>query len=302
MRIANHLGMILGLLLGLGSPVGTGWAQTAGVAITPYQILTLSGDALGTTRINNSGVVALYGQGTAFLLKNQELSPVSLPVDAGLVYALGLNDSGDIVGEYFDPGFFAHAFAIVRGRFQSLSVPGVRRLSPHDINQQRVIVGSAEAQGEALKAFVLKGDEYTFFRCPGVVGYTVALGINRNGDIAGTCGNFPDEVGFVYRDGTFTFINYPGATSTQLFDINASGDLVGRATLGPGYSVPFLYRNGVFHDLSFPGLTNPDVTTTVHSINDLGVTVGDVFTVHRLEGGGFDFGRFSFIRDTRGLE
>jgi hypothetical protein len=38
--------------------------------------------------------------------------------------------------------------------------------------------------------------------------------------------------GFVLRDGSYTPIDFPGATATRAFGINARGDIVGNYVLG----------------------------------------------------------------------
>lgn len=235
----------------------TGFGQVSGYASRNSDVFTLPRGS-SPSSINNTGAILASGNGSGFLVKNGELTPIRPPVaDVGFVYPNGMNDAGDIVGEYRDAGNNGpFAFAIVSGVFLSLSEPGGRRLFPQDINHRRVIVGGADRPGERQVGFILRDGQFTFVQCPGINEATMFTAINRDGTIGGYCFGGPTR-GFIYRNGTFTFVHYPGSTGTRVSDINANGDLAGDAEVpdplrGPK-RVAFLYRNGVFHDVSFPG-------------------------------------------------
>jgi len=68
---------------------------------------------------------------------------------------------------------------------------------------------------------------------------------------------------------TYSTIDYPGATATFAYGVNATGDVVG------GYTASFvnhgfLLKNGVYTSVDFPGA----YTTTASAINDSGDIVG----------------------------
>src|SRR5262249_22991095 len=68
---------------------------------------------------------------------------------------------------------------------------------------------------------------------------------------------------------SFTTIDVPGATATQAFGINESGQIVGTYVAGPiGHS--FLLSEGIFTTIEVPGATS--ITAT--GINDSGQIVG----------------------------
>ncbi|MCC6368634.1 MAG: hypothetical protein IT165_34350 [Bryobacterales bacterium] len=277
------------------------FGQAPGFDINHCQIFTLP--ALQASRITNTGEILGQGQGSAFLIRNGVISPVALPVaGVGAVYANGMNESGDIVGEYRDAGNVARPFVIIQETFQTLSDEDGRTPVPADINQQRVITGAARKQGQYDIGFIRKYGNYAYFQCD-PDGHTNPWGINHNGDVAGICGTYTNLRGFVYHNGAFLFVTYPGAARTRVWDINTNGDLVGDAIFedpqGRTWAKAFLWRNGVFHDLSFPGVRQ----SLARSINDQGDVLGNVTIVHNDNAGSLlELGSFNFVRDTRHLK
>jgi probable HAF family extracellular repeat protein len=108
---------------------------------------------------------------------------------------------------------------------------------------------------------------------------TAAYGINGNGVIVGGfCPTrpacpiglaFTADHGFIDDNGVFSQLDFPGATETTAFGINASGTIVGIYTNGT-IQHSFIYQNAVYTDLNYPGANWTDAT----AINDLGVVVG----------------------------
>lgn len=73
----------------------------------------------------------------------------------------------------------------------------------------------------------------------------------------------------VVAQGTYTQIDYPGATLTQVMGIDGAGDVIGNYSTGR-VSQGFLLSNGVFTAIAYPGAAYTDVT----GINDVGQIVG----------------------------
>ena len=107
--------------------------------------------------------------------------------DAVLTSAIGLNDHGDVVGVYID---------------------GV------DFNEH---------------GFVLSKGVYTTLDAPGAVGVTVAQGINNAGEVVGYATDKDgNDFGFTLsKKGVYETIDVPGAVWTDVYSINADGDIVG---------------------------------------------------------------------------
>jgi uncharacterized membrane protein len=92
--------------------------------------------------------------------------------------------------------------------------------------------------------------------------------------------------GFLLRDGKFTTIDNPnggdgppgplGNQGTTLYDINASGDIVGRYINSDNITHSFLFRHGVFDPVDDPDAgTATGQGTQADGINDKGDIVGD---------------------------
>ncbi len=58
--------------------------------------------------------------------------------------------------------------------------------------------------------------------------------------------------GFIFANGGYTTVDYPGAAATYLGGLNDSGTIVGSAVLNNDYS-GFLYNQGTFSLLNYPG-------------------------------------------------
>jgi len=110
---------------------------------------------------------------------------------------------------------------------------------------------------------------------PGVSLTTAA--INNHGDVAGfyaTSGGKTDAF-LKYADGRFLTLAVHGASMTQAFGINDSGEVVGTYTVGTG-------NNAVMHGFTWRaghGLTTVDDphgvgATTINGVNDRGDLVG----------------------------
>src|ERR1019366_8662024 len=111
-------------------------------------------------------------------------------------------------------------------------------------------------------------------------GNTEAVGINNNGVISGlyyTSSSGP--YGFIYDNGTFTELSYPGSPSADGQGINNHDDVVG--FYGNYYS--FVYANGGYTSFGYPGAE----VTFGHGINDSGLIAGHYQLVNAGEPYGF---------------
>jgi probable HAF family extracellular repeat protein len=98
----------------------------------------------------------------------------------------------------------------------------------------------------------------------------VPLCINNSNVIVGRYTDPDNTHGFIYKNGVFTTVDFPGADSTEAKGINDSGDVVGIYSLPAGNRPGFLLHQGVFTTIDFPG----SAFTLVNGINNAGTIVG----------------------------
>jgi uncharacterized membrane protein len=223
--------------------------------------------------------------------------------------ALGINDSGQIVGTYdlSSPGPGNQAFLLSGGVYTPIpGRPGSNFVFAHGINNSGQIVGEDDPNGVNGDAFLLSGGVYTSIAPSGAV-FSFGEGINNNGDIVGSYSTNVTGQSFLLSGGTLTtvpvplatgindsgqivgaanafsafllsggvFTNIPGPPGSILVDaagINNEGQIVGAYEVG-SYGSPmhgFLLSGGVYTTIDFPGSTE----TLISGINDNGQMVG----------------------------
>jgi VCBS repeat-containing protein len=187
--------------------------------------------------------------------------------------AQGINDSGQIVGNYNDSGGDSHGFLLTGTTYQLLNDPQSASSTWADgINDAGEVVGSyLDASG--LSHGFLYGGGYTPINDPQGTGGTSANGINAAGEIVG---NYVDSLGashgFTYSNGTYTTLDDPlGVGGTFANGVNDAGEVVGSYLDGNGISHGFLYSGGTYTTLDDPLGADG---TTADGINDVGAIVG----------------------------
>ena len=75
-----------------------------------------------------------------FLLDRGRFTRIDVP-GAAQTQAIGINDRGQVVGEYLDADGMVHGFLWDKGRFTTIDVPGATGASSTDINDRGQIVG-----------------------------------------------------------------------------------------------------------------------------------------------------------------
>jgi uncharacterized membrane protein len=190
----------------------------------------------------------------------------------------GINDSGEIVGEWEDSSGYGHSFQLKGGAFTTIDPPGSNSSVAAGINKAGDIVGtwSADDFDYTCHGYLLSKGGYTTIDYPGDV-CTYINGINNAGEMAGwyyftsTTGN-----GFVYSGSSFTTLNYPGGyTYNGVLNINDDGLVMGGyGTNGYPYVFQhcYLYQSGTFTTCDPP--FGPPAQTISSHLNDSGIVVG----------------------------
>ncbi|MBO0684002.1 MAG: hypothetical protein J2P45_12650, partial [Candidatus Dormibacteraeota bacterium] len=157
--------------------------------------------------------------------------------DATYTEAHGINDRGQVVGEYGDTAGAVHGFRWEQGRFTSIDVPGSSCTSASGINDEAQVVGVRTGPCDSPQipadGFLLSGGAFATFDVAGGP-VTDARGINDQGMVVG--GTYSDLVnfvgahGFLLADGVqgpVTPVDVPGAPRTLALGINDRGQVVG---------------------------------------------------------------------------
>ena len=194
----------------------------------------------------------------------------------GVVHATGINNAGQIVGNYPDSagthGFIRSADGQTVTTFdQPFSRGGGDKPTfAAAINDKGEIVGSNGAVGWLRSA---DGSAYSPIQVPGA-SYTTPTGINNSGQIVGTyqIGSGAPHGFLRNADGTYTTFDVPGSASgTRAAAINNNGVIVGSFGTGSSIAHGFVRTaDGNFTTFDPPG----GYRTYISAINDSGLVAG----------------------------
>src|SRR5436190_8143430 len=123
-------------------------------------------------------------------------------------FANGINDAGQIVGQFRDASNFAHGFLLSGGVFTALDDPSAARAGgtfANGINGSGQVVGSFQGTDFRVHGFLLSGGIFSTIDGPSAPVITDAAGINNQGQIVGTYNDGSREHGFL-RSSTGSFI------------------------------------------------------------------------------------------------
>jgi uncharacterized membrane protein len=207
---------------------------------------------------------------------------------AGFTNPLALNNTPLIVGEYQSANASQGYIETYATRhFSALVPPGSSSAYASDVNKQGEVVGGfcrsfggCGGYPQSEHGFSYDHGVYTTVDYPGAMS-TAVYGVNDPGQIVGgycllsnevACGGLlnPTDHGFLDDHGTFTTIDFPGASGTQPMAINYAGVIVGIYEIAHAGPYSFLYRNGIFTNIDFPGAN----LTSATAINNRGVVAG----------------------------
>ena len=112
--------------------VSSATSETAAFSINSF------GHIVGAVRASG------YNGSRGFLLKNGQFTFIAMPEAGGGfgTTATGLNDRGDVVGSFADPGYTFHGFALIDGQYVRIDVPGARATETYRIDNYQTIVGA----------------------------------------------------------------------------------------------------------------------------------------------------------------
>ena len=184
-------------------------------------------------------------------------------------------------------------------KFSTADYPGADLSEVFDTNAATGVGAFTFGGANPTTAFTLKVTAYQTLTVPGSRA-AIATAITTAGVIGGTYADLSGTIhGFVDNAGTFTNVDFPAASTTELVGMNDAGDIVGDYLDGSSVDHGYLDQGGVFTTIDFPGATS----TAATEINSGGNIVGqwsDGSTNHSflLSGGVFTSLDFPFSTST----
>jgi uncharacterized membrane protein len=199
----------------------------------------ITADAVGVVRgINNRDEISGFGgfggkHGFLFDLHRGTGTQLDVP-GANLTEAIGLNDQGEVVGDYRDAttGRF-DGFLWRSGTFNVIDFPGATGTGLQGINNRGQIVGFYNLNNNPngdTHGFLYEFGQFTTIdiKLPGAL-QTVPYAINDSGEIVGLYVDNQGNHGFVLKSSEVRIIDFPIAsvTSTLIVGVNNAGTIVG---------------------------------------------------------------------------
>jgi probable HAF family extracellular repeat protein len=191
-------------------------------------------------RGDHCGLYFVDGQFRAyFRSKAGVFTPLQHPEEFSSL-ALFLNAQGQVVGYYVDETRTRRGFIWSDGEFTPIDIPqcsptsgtpcaGPGGTAAVGINDRGQVVGFYGDADHHRKGFLLSDGVFTTIDAASDPdGLTNAQGINNAGVIVGFYANADGTShGFVLNDGMYTTIDVPGSLWTEVYAINAKGEIAG---------------------------------------------------------------------------
>jgi probable HAF family extracellular repeat protein len=224
--ISATSGTIVGVYFD-SSGAGHGYIYN-GTTFTPLND-PLATDGTGAFSVNDSGqVVGTFNNGApnGFLYSGGNFTTIDDPL--GPTYAMGINNSGQIVGFYDGPSG-TKGFLYSGSSYTTISDPLGNITAALGINNKGQVVGAYLDSNFLGHGFVYTNGSFVTLDDPLGVEGTAARGINDSGQVVGV---YQDSNGishgFLYSGGTYTTIDDPlGVNGSAALGINNAGEIVG---------------------------------------------------------------------------
>jgi probable HAF family extracellular repeat protein len=193
--------------------------------------------------------------------------------------ANGINDLGQVVGNYYTAGSGATGFLYSNGTVTSLFDPNTTADGPppnigediaRGINNLGQVVGFYTT-GNVENGFLYSNGTYTTLDDPASTQNTIPMAINDSGQVVGFIENSDgSRDAFLYSGGTWTPLAEQLGTNGNAVGITNSGEIVGTYVDSNHLTHGFIYENGVYTTFDYPGATQ----TIISGINNNGQISG----------------------------
>lgn len=180
-------------------------------------------------------------------------------------YCEGINQAGDVVGQYTDSQRIGHGFVLAGGTYTTIDYPGAQETGLSQINDFGKIVGYADNLGFL---YDVKTQQFTEINFPGAT-TTVATAINNAGWIVGFAqfeGSYSQAFALI---GSTYYPAKPSFGNEYFYGISAKGEMVGYIQKNDRV-VSFSFYQGKYRQINIPNVS------FVFGINSAGTAlVGD---------------------------
>jgi uncharacterized membrane protein len=254
-----------------------------------FQNLTIpapAGTTTSPTALNDNGAIVGFlssGSGanfhtTGFLFSNGNFTQFRFPGSTD-TSPNDMNKNGVIVGT-FGGANGQGSFMVHNGVFHRVTLPGFPNAPTvaNGVNDLGDIVGTFD-RNNATVGFLLHQGKLTIISFPGAASGTFPSSINSQGVIVGhyLTGQQRDGAhGFMWKNGAFTNIDFPGAVATFPVKISNNGDIVGTYIDGPQFEHGFSFDKGRYSTIDRPetGFQDTQIVAVNSFDNVLGFASG----------------------------
>jgi probable HAF family extracellular repeat protein len=230
----------------VGGDLPNGQADYAGFSYSNGTRTELSPlEVLQALAINTSGQItgsAGTSAGKAFLDTNGVIQNIDTFQNSTGSQGNAVNDSGDVVGEYYTNPYYPRAFLYTNGTLTDIG-GNYQQTHAYAINNHGQVVGSYKDHTHEGPVIFVNGSPVLLDPMHGREGY--AYDINDSGQIVGQIAS----EAFLYENGSFHLLGgLPGFTLSAALGINERGDIVGTShDVHPVVSATLFTRGAVFN-------------------------------------------------------
>lgn len=184
---------------------------------------------------NGSGANAGYYQDAknlqnlhGFMLEGGKLVVVNYP-KATNTFLFGVNQLGAAVGSFSASTISTKGFLLANGKYTTIGYPNAQATYPMAISDNGAIVGSYATT--VFNGFLWQNGKFTTINHKNAKYGTSLTGVNKSGAIVGNRFSADRGFAFLYANGVFKNIVYPGANYTLAGGINNNGLISGQIFL-----------------------------------------------------------------------
>jgi hypothetical protein len=225
-----------------------------------FQTLNIPAPTGSITRpsdLSDTGaIVGLLEQGTGanfhttgFLFSGGKFTHFRFPGSTD-TFPADINKSGEIVGTFKRPDGTLGSFMVKSGVFSQVKLPGFPNAATivTGVNDLGDIVGFFD-HNNSTAGFLVHQGKLTIISFPGADLGTSPSSVNNEGVVIGSylaTNSGGGQIGFMWKNGNFTNIQFPEAAGTGPAKVNDKGVIVGSYEDTVGFGHGFSFINGTY--------------------------------------------------------